>query len=246
MSGERVPPDAREAIRPVAPPATAILRRLIPVLRAAIVLALPPFLVLTSVRLVMSELFLKLEYNRPGFPADRYGFTQADRLRYAPHAVRYLLDNEPISYLAELEIDGEPMFTAKELQHMEDVQRVTRSAFRVHLAVSATLAASVLALVWRPATRRALRQGLFEGGILTVLLMLAAVVIVLANWDFFFTGFHRLFFEGDSWLFSTRSTLIRLFPERFWFDAAITIGGLTLAGSGAAILASRIGQREVG
>jgi len=246
MSSKRVPSEAREAITPVAPPTTAVPGWLIPVLRAAIVLALPPFLVLTSVRLVMSELFLKLEYNRPGFPADRYGFTQADRLRYAPYAVRYLLDNEPITYLAELEIDGEPMFTAKELRHMEDVQRITRSAFRVHLAVSAILATSVLALAWRPATRRALRQGLFEGGSLTVLLMLAAVVIVLANWDFFFTGFHRLFFEGDSWLFSTRSTLIRLFPERFWFDAAIAIGGLTLFGSGAAILAGRIGRPGAG
>jgi len=242
MSGERVPPKARETSTAVTPLATAIPRWLIPALRAAIVLALPPFLLLTSVRLVMSELFLKLEYSRPGFPADRYGFTQADRLRYAPYAVRYLVNNEPITYLAELEIDGEPMFTTKELRHMDDVQRVTRSAFRVHLVVSAMLAASVLALAWRPATRRALRQGLFEGGSLTVLLMLAAVVVVLANWDFFFTGFHRLFFEGDSWLFSTRSTLIRLFPERFWFDAAIAIGGLTLIGSGAAILASRIGR----
>ena len=61
------------------------------VCRALIVLALPPFLVLTGVRLVMSETFLRLEYNRPGFPPDRYGFTQAERLVYAPFAVRYVI-----------------------------------------------------------------------------------------------------------------------------------------------------------
>ena len=44
-----------------------------------------------------------------------------------------------------------------------------------------------------------------------------------------------LFFEGDSWQFSTRSTLIRLFPERFWFDAALAIGLFTVVGVLAAI-----------
>jgi len=65
----------------------------------------------------------------------------------------------------------------------------------------------------------------------------------VANWDFFFTGFHRIFFEGDSWLFSTRATLIRLFPERFWFDAAIAIGAITFAGAVIAILAGTLGGR---
>ncbi len=45
----------------------------------------PVILVLTGVRLMMSSMFLKLEYNLPGFPADRYGFTTADRLYWARH-----------------------------------------------------------------------------------------------------------------------------------------------------------------
>jgi uncharacterized membrane protein len=51
----------------------------------------------------------------------------------------------------------------------------------------------------------------------------------LAFWQFF-TLFHGLFFEGDSWLFLYSDTLIRLFPIRFWQDvflaaALITTGG---------------------
>ncbi len=217
---------------------------LVAVCRALIVLALPPFLVLTAVRLVMSEAFIRLEYSRPGFPADRYGFTAEERLRYAPHTVRYLLDNEPIDYLAALEHDGAPLFTPKELRHMHDVQGVTRAAFRVHLLATALLLLAALALGSRRENRRTLRQGVFEGGVLTLLLMLTAIVLALANWDFFFTGFHRLFFEGDSWLFSTRSTLIRLFPERFWFDAALAIGGLTFAGALSAIAVARLAARR--
>jgi uncharacterized membrane protein len=46
----------------------------------------------------------------------------------------------------------------------------------------------------------------------------------------FFSGFHSLFFEGDSWLFLYSDTLIRLFPIRFWQDvflwaAVIALGG---------------------
>jgi integral membrane protein (TIGR01906 family) len=46
-----------------------------------------------------------------------------------------------------------------------------------------------------------------------------------------FEDFHRIFFKGDSWLFSTSDTLIRLFPQQFWFDAALAIGLFTLGGS---------------
>lgn len=45
------------------------------------------------------------------------------------------------------------------------------------------------------------------------------------NWGDFFTTFHRIFFEGDTWTFPLSDTLIRLFPMRFWIDVAIVIVG---------------------
>ena len=54
-------------------------------------------------------------------------------------------------------------------------------------------------------------------------------MVMLISWDTFFTNFHKVFFEGDSWLFRRSDTLIRLFPEQFWFDAALTVGGLTVS-----------------
>ncbi|MBN1202654.1 MAG: TIGR01906 family membrane protein [Anaerolineae bacterium] len=217
---------------------------LITMLRGFLVLSLPAFLVLTSVRLVMSEVFLQVEYRRPGFPADRFGFTQADRLRYAPYAVRYLLNSADISYLGDLELDGKPLYTQKELDHMADVKVVTRIAFRAHALLCIGLGITLIALGWQSDARRALRQGLFEGGVFCACLIVTLVVLFLANWDFFFTGFHRVFFEGDSWRFSYSSTLIRLFPEQFWFDAALTIGALTVAGTLAAILGARWWERR--
>jgi integral membrane protein (TIGR01906 family) len=53
-----------------------------------------------------------------------------------------------------------------------------------------------------------------------------ALTLVVA-FSLLFVGFHRIFFEGDSWLFLHSDTLIRLFPERFWRDTFIFVIGLT-------------------
>lgn len=202
------------------------------VLRAVITLGLPPFLLLSGVWLVMTETFLRIEYTRPGFPADPYGFSTEDRLHYGPYGVRYLRNDAGIEYLAALEQNGAPIFRAKELAHMADVKRLTRAAWQFYWALSVGLGGAVWALARRPQTRAALRQALRDGAALTFGLVLSVVTASVMAWDMFFEAFHRVFFAGDSWLFYTSDTLIRLYPEQFWFDAALFIGGFTLAGAG--------------
>jgi len=87
------------------------------------------------------------------------------------------------------------------------------------------------------ASRSQLRTGLLNGSILTLGMIVAIVVAAVVNWDFFFTGFHTLFFEGGTWRFAYSDTLIRLFPEQFWFDAALLIGGMTTLGALAILIA---------
>jgi integral membrane protein (TIGR01906 family) len=190
-----------------------------------------------ALRLLLTPLFLQVEYRMPDFPADEYGFTREDRLRWAPFAVDYLTNREDISYLADLKFDdGSPLFNERELSHMEDVKRVTRGALNVFYLALAGLA---LLGLWskRGDQWSAFRQGLKRGGGIMVGIagVVAAVVAVgmflLPDlfWAFF-SGFHALFFEGDSWLFAYSDTLIRLFPIRFWqdtflFAALIAVGG---------------------
>jgi hypothetical protein len=68
---------------------------------------------------------------------------------------------------------------------------------------------------------------------LAVTIGLIVVIGIAVNpnvfWNFF-TGFHTLFFEGDSWMFLYSDTLIRLFPIRFWQDAFLWAALLALAG----------------
>ena len=198
-------------------------------IRLCFAITVPVLLTLFSVRLAMTPFYLRLEYARPGFPEDVYGFTQAERLEYARHTVIYLFNDANISFLGELTFpDGGHLYSARELRHMEDVKVVTRNVFR-SLIVWCSVTALLGVGVWRnKANRWVLYQGLLIGCVLTLIIIAIIVLLAVVAWDHFFTGFHQVFFEGGTWRFYYSDTLIRLFPQQFWFDAALAIGGLTV------------------
>lgn len=197
-------------------------------LRLLFTLSVPVLLILLNVRLMMTPAFLQFEYHRPGFPADFYGFSREDRLHYAPFALSYLFNDADIDYLGDLEFpEGGALFNARELHHMRDVKIVTSYVF-------------AFAIFWGLITvsighylrhRSLLRQAVASGAILTIGILITIVIVAVLNWEFFFTGFHSIFFEEGTWYFQYSDTLIRLFPEQFWFDASLLIGGLTVVES---------------
>jgi integral membrane protein (TIGR01906 family) len=203
-----------------------MLRR---ILIIATALAVPFLLVVGNIRLVANPWFIQFEYNRPGFPADAYGFTLAQR---TPLAMAGLYSVVPEGAgLTELEQarlpDGEPAFNAREIKHMQDVRVLMAAVFPLALIIGSALI--VLAIVFResPAYQAAVPQGLRAGAALTLILLAGLIAYILINFDAFFLQFHQLFFAGDSFAFRYDDTLIRLYPEQLWNDAAILIGLLT-------------------
>jgi len=196
--------------------------------QAYLTIILAPLIVLLIVRIVMTPAFLYFEYTRPGFPDDPYGFTTEERMNYAPYTLRYLLNGEDIEYLADLTLnDGRAMYTLRELQHLRDVKLVTQIAFAAALIGAVLALVALLYLYYRGAANQ-VAMSIRNGALVTVALLVTIALTAVFNWEFFFTGFHQLFFESGTWQFYYSDTLIRLFPEQFWFDAAITIGGLTI------------------
>ena len=196
-------------------------------------LLVPVVLLLTSVRLLLTPTFVFIEYHMPGFPEDPYGMTQEQRLRYAPLALEYLLNDEDSGFLAEQRFeDGTLLYNERELGHMEDVKALAQTVLKVWLLTTALLV-GIAAAAWHFDWWSEFRLWLSRGGRLTVILILALLVFVGLSFDALFTGFHGIFFEGDSWLFLFSDTLIRLFPLRFWQDVFIALGVLSLAGGAA-------------
>jgi integral membrane protein (TIGR01906 family) len=195
-----------------------------------IALLMPALLVLIGARLAMTMTFVSFEYHRPDFPVDFYGFTLEERLLYAPYALDYLLNGEDIDYLGDLTFpDGAPLFNQRELRHMHDVKMVTQSAF-AFAVIAGIVVALGSTILWRR-DRRWLRRALRAGAIWTLALIIGVVILTVVSWNVFFTAFHQVFFEDNTWIFLTSDTLIRLFPERFWFDAALFIGAVCVVGA---------------
>ncbi|MDH3944057.1 MAG: TIGR01906 family membrane protein, partial [Anaerolineae bacterium] len=83
----------------------------------------PIVLLFAAIRLLLLPAFVNIEYNLPYFPADPYGLTKEQRLELAPIALDYLLNDEGIDFLGDLEFDGgAQVYNARELKHMEDVK----------------------------------------------------------------------------------------------------------------------------
>jgi uncharacterized membrane protein len=57
--------------------------------------------------------------------------------------------------------------------------------------------------------------------------------------------FHELLFPPGTWTFNYSDSLIRLFPEMFWFDIGVLISGLALALGVVAALTGWLWQRAL-
>lgn len=207
--------DAALAAKPVGPRVVKILSAIF----------LPLLLVIAAVRVVATPLFLWIEYFRPGFPGDGYGFSQEDRLTYGSYAVDYLSNFAGPRYLGDLvTASGTKLFRDPEISHMADVKMVTMSTW----GVGALLAVLALVAIWYLGRRRdgSLRHAFFAASVVTLVIIVALGVVGFLGWDSFFTGFHEIFFANGTWTFTLQDTLIRLFPGQFWIDSAVTIAGL--------------------
>lgn len=224
------------------------------VLSWVVTLILPVVLTLLAVRIVINPWYVEFEYRTPNFPADPYGFTREERLKYSKMAIDYLLNDADVSFLGDLRFpqgqqapdfscqfmdDCTKLYNDRELAHMQDVKIVVQGALRV--LYGGALLLGVLALwAWLGKWQAAYLQGLRRGGWLTVILLGAIILFVMLAFGVIFVFFHEVFFAAGTWTFYYSDTLIRLFPERFWRDTFLVVGGL----AGALGMALGLGLRK--
>ncbi len=153
---------------------------------------------------------------------------------------------QAVAMLEALRLPGSSasLFTANELSHMVDVKRFTDRLWRLYPLTALIAVGGLLLLLARRATRSDGYAALFGGGLVTTALLLGLGVFVLVSWRTFFIGFHELFFPQGNWTFDWTDSLIRLFPDRFWFDAGVLlVGGILAAGLGVLGIGYWLGKR---
>ena len=196
----------------------------------SIAVLVPPTLVANALGVLATDTFVRYELGRDGFPSDRYGLGDEQREELALLGLHSIEGgSEGIVLLERATLpDGSAAFDERELAHMEDVRALFVPIQRGRLV--AILAVAILAAaLFRTRLRTVVPRGLLVGALATLAVALLLVPVILLGFDGFFTRFHEMFFEGDSWRFSSTDTLIRIYPERFWEDVSSLAAGLTVA-----------------
>lgn len=196
-----------------------------------VTIVIPFILIMTSIRILINPFFLDYEYNLQQFPADPYGFSKEDRLKWGKISMDYLVNNEPDDFLGTLRFeDGTAVYNAREVSHMLDVRNLVKSALKAWYILLIILGVIGLA-AWKTGNLHELRKAVARGGWLTLGVIGLVITSTFIDFSSLFTAFHGLFFEGDTWLFFADDTLIRLYPLKLWSDAFIFMGIFTMAGA---------------
>jgi len=122
------------------------------------------------------------------------------------------------------------LFNTRELIHLGDVRNLIQRDYWVQRGTFLLMAISALVLFfgfrsgWRIPVR-----GLFRGCAITLGLMAVLAVWALLGFDQFFILFHLASFSNDYWMLNPATDyLIRLFPEGFFYDAAMLGYGIII------------------
>jgi integral membrane protein (TIGR01906 family) len=111
--------------------------------------------------------------------------------------------------------------------------KVVADAFKPALWISAIIVVGgLIYLIAREQTRLFGAKTMMYGGLFTIGLVLLVMLFMFVAWNQAFTVFHNIFFDPGTWQFFYTDSLIRLFPEQFWFDFGTIWTISILAGGG--------------
>jgi integral membrane protein (TIGR01906 family) len=115
------------------------------------------------------------------------------------------------------------LYNERELIHLEDIKNLIQRDYWVQRAVLLLMFVCALALYFGfHSGWQMLIRGLLWGSLITVGLMIILALWALFGFEQFFILFHLISFSNQYWMLDpARDYLIRLFPEGFFYDAAL-------------------------
>ncbi len=187
-----------------------------------ITLAVPVILILANVLLFMNPAWLAFQYSQPGFPKAEL-FSDTDRLYFGSESIEYVRGNRTLEQFKALGV-----YQEREIKHMIDVRVLVDQVKIVLPGVTLLAIVALVVLARQPDARALAARALFNGALLTLGLFIVVGIFAAVGFNTFFTLFHRVFFEGDTWLFNYTDSLIQFYPLPFWFTTSIVLIGLTV------------------
>jgi integral membrane protein (TIGR01906 family) len=204
---------------PVLPPKPTIGRRLLGGI-AALLIGVSTALVAVglAVMLLLNPIWVSSEQERVE-SGTLTGFGP-DELKFVTTSVLIDLIVGPPDF--DVQVNGTPVFNEREVGHLRDV----RNAFVIFGGV--VLVAVVVLLVARFASRgsKAFYRRVRRGARWTAVLTLVVGLVGILAFGPAFELFHQLLFPAGTYIFDpAKDRLVQLFPEQFWIDSTVVLGG---------------------
>ena len=112
---------------------------------------------------------------------------------------------------------------------MVDVKNIADAMKRIAYVAGAIVVVGLAVLLIPRRSRHFGWRTLMGAGLATVIALAVIALFILIAWPICFVQFHELLFPPGTWTFAYSDSLIRLFPEQFWFDIGVMISTTTLA-----------------
>ena len=216
----------RTSVRPVAARVSAapdLLDWVRGLVSLAFVLLVPMLIIGTSLRGLVTDRELMLRGFRDNQVATTTGLDDPQLQRIADAFVAYF-QVPPGQIQMQVTAFGQsrPLFNAKEVTHMEDVQRLIQFFLQMQLVAAAVVVLRIVVAFGFDRASAPLGRELLWSAALMVALVVLVGVLSLTDFDALWTRFHQVAFRNDLWqLDPSKDYLIMLFPEPFWFTATI-------------------------
>ena len=200
---------------------------------AALVVAVPLFLIASNVRWVInSERLYSYGFDTYDI-VERTGIERDELLSAARQIREYFNDDSELIAIDVVHrgVRVPNLYNEREVLHMRDVKGLVRGVYRVQLYAGAYLLAFAIVGLAFGGRRFLIRlvRSLGLGGLATLALVALTAVGVLVGFEGLFLLFHYVSFSNDLWILDpSRDYLIMMFPEPFFFDATMAIVGLTI------------------
>ncbi|MBN1862979.1 MAG: TIGR01906 family membrane protein [Dehalococcoidales bacterium] len=207
------------------------LKNLGAVARWLFILSLPPLILSATIYCEFNSLRLYQDGFEKYHISQTTGLDETELNKAASGLISYFNSDEEYISLTVLK-DGEPfeLFNQREIAHLKDVKALVQLDFRLMLGTAIYVGVFTgLCLFWRKRRyRRELVRDTFIGSIITLGMIVGlGIASVAADFDQLFLQFHFLAFTNELWMLDpARDYLIMLFPEGFWFDTAMLMGGI--------------------
>jgi integral membrane protein (TIGR01906 family) len=195
-----------------------MLLRVINILTSAIfILCIPLMLVTSTSRMALNQTRL-YEYGYAKYEvSDDTGLDPSELTGISEGLIRYF--NSP------QELTVADYFSGQEISHLADVKNLLRLLFRVNeicLMVAFCYVAMGFILFKKKWWPMLMKRLLMSVGLTIVLFAVLGIALAI-DFDGIFSWFHRISFDNLDWLVMPSDLLKKLYPDPFFFDAAMIV-----------------------